>query len=365
MNQKKNILIAGGGTGGHIYPAVAIAREILKLDPEVEITFVGSASGLETKIIPKEKFNLLLLPVGKLNYKGGVLEKIKTLFKLPVALIKSGLIVFKYKPIAVLGVGGYASGPFVLVASLLGRNTFLWEPNAFPGMTNRWLSRFVKKCLVVFSEARKVLGEKKSEQVGLPVREEIENLFKLEYRKPATPFKILIFGGSQGARAINNAFCESVLKNKSWLEGFEVIHQTGSTDHKAIVEKYKTVSAPQVTVTEFIYDMHEKYKWADLVICRSGASTVAELSAAKKAGLLIPLPSAADDHQYKNAKVLVDANAAWLIEQKDLTPESLIEKVTEIRNNKEKLELMSEKVGHFFVSQAAKKTAEIILGKRN
>lgn len=359
----KNLIIAGGGTGGHIYPAVAIARAILKKDPEVKIIFVGSSTGLESKIVPKEGFPLLLLPVGKLNYKGGLGQKILTLLKMPIALFQSVRIILKYKPQAVLGVGGYASGPFVFVASLMQKKTFLWEPNVFPGMTNRWLSRFVDRCLVVFSESGNYLKSKAITQVGLPVRSEIEKNHELTMVYNDPTFKILVFGGSQGARAINQNFSEAFMHGGDWLNNTEIIHQTGPYDFFSISEKYKTKASKQMQVTEFIFDMDKKYQWADLVICRAGASTVAELAACKKPSILIPLPTAADDHQYKNAKNLVDADAAELIIQKDLTPETLAKKISELRSQIEKRKTMSQNIAKFFMPQAALKTAEIILNE--
>ena len=356
----KNIVIAGGGTGGHIYPGVAIARACQKIDKNIQIHFVGSKQGLETKIVPKEGFPLHLLDVGKLNYQGHYLQKLITLIKFPMVLIQAARLVLKLKPVAVLGVGGYASGPFVLVASWMGCRTAIWEPNAFPGMTNRWLSRFVKKSFVVFKDAEKYLQSTQIVQVGLPVREAIENMQKSEAQKKS-PFRILVFGGSQGARAINQAVSQAVAQNGEWLNGIEILHQTGSYDFLNVQAEYAKINHPSVQVQEFIYDMEKKYEWADLIICRAGASTVAEVAASGKPAVFIPLPTAADDHQRKNAESLVQKNAAAMILQKDLTPDSLIEKIQFLRDELDVRKEYQKNLQPFYIPNAALKTAELLL----
>jgi UDP-N-acetylglucosamine--N-acetylmuramyl-(pentapeptide) pyrophosphoryl-undecaprenol N-acetylglucosamine transferase len=379
VNSKKNIVIAGGGTGGHIYPGVAIAKALQQIDPQVQIHFVGTPSGLETKIIPREGFPLHLISVGKLNQSGSFLSPLKTLIGLPLAFLKCIKLLLELKPVAVLGVGGYASGPFVLMASFLGPflncKTMIWEPNAYPGMTNRWLSRFVQRCFVVFNESKIFLKSKNIDQVGLPVRKELENIGQLKVsvaQEPNKDFKILIFGGSQGARAINKVvsatILESLQKNNPsslhWLENVKIIHQTGPHDFEEISQQYQNLPAPfkdNILAQAFIYDMDVKYQWADLVICRSGASTVAELAACAKPSVLIPLPTAADDHQKKNALALADKHAAILLEQKLLNAENLIQFVDDLKINIQKRAEMMTQVHTFFVPQAAETIAHKIL----
>lgn len=352
----KTIIIAGGGTGGHIYPALTIARALQTLRPDLCVEFVGTPEGLEAKIIPKHGFKISFIAVGKLNYKGGFLKKIKTLFQLPWAFVKSLALVTEKKPILVLGVGGYASGPFVLASSVLGVPTALWEPNAHPGLTNRILSRFVRKTFLVFEESQKKMKAKKVEVLGLPVREEIERLHSVETEKKDSDgrFHILVFGGSQGAMAINSCVA-AMIKNYNF-ENAEIVHQTGALDFKNIEPMY--AGKGHVKVLEYLYDMENYYMWADLVICRSGASTLAELAAAKKPSILIPLPSAADDHQKKNALSLVSKNAARMIEQKDLTPETLFNLIEELRNQQGALRKMSENIQSFYQPHSARKIAE-------
>lgn len=357
---RKKIVIAGGGTGGHIYPAVAIARALLKKDPDVDIHFVGTAQGLETKIIPREGWPLHTLNVGKLNYAGSYLKKLATVLKIPWSFVQSAALLLDLKPQAVLGVGGYASGPFVLISTLLGFRASLWEPNAIPGLTNRWLSRFVRRSYIVFEEAKKFLHSREVEIVGLPVREVLETGMP-KRNTEADFFHILIFGGSQGARAINRVVSEAILSGYEWRKNIKFIHQTGPLDFAEIKEKYK--DQKQVEVYEYFHDMEKQYAWADLVICRAGASTVAEIAACGKAALFIPLPWAADDHQVKNANTLVDAGAADILLQKDLTQNVLIEKIQSLVKEPKTLKNFESRVKMFYKAKAADRMADLILNQ--
>lgn len=360
---RKNVVIAGGGTGGHIYPGIAIARALKAQHPDFEVHFVGTPTGLENKIVPREGFPLHHINIGKLNHAGGLKSKIMTLLGIPRAFVQSIALLMELKPQAVLGVGGYASGPFVLVASLLGFRTAIWEPNAFPGMTNRWLSRVVGKSFVVFEDAAKFLKSKTISQVGLPIRKEVEDLAQKvpanETGVDKTEFKILVFGGSQGARSINTAVQEAVLKGGSWLENTKIVHQTGPADFAKVSAAYQ--GQTQVTAHEYLYEMEKNYAWADLIICRAGASTVAEVAACGKPAIFIPLPWAADDHQRKNAESLFDQKAAAMILQKDLTPDSLIQKIEALKKDSQAREEMRKNLTKFYKPQAAEKMAELLL----
>jgi UDP-N-acetylglucosamine--N-acetylmuramyl-(pentapeptide) pyrophosphoryl-undecaprenol N-acetylglucosamine transferase len=361
---KKNVVIAGGGTGGHIYPGIAIAHAVKNQHPDYAVHFVGTPTGLENKIVPREGFPLHHISVGKLNHAGGLKSKILTLLGMPRAFIQSIALLMELKPQAVLGVGGYASGPFVLVASLLGFRTAIWEPNAFPGMTNRWLSRFVGKSFVVFEEAAKFLKSEVISQVGLPIRKEVEALATKvaseNMGKKAQEFHILVFGGSQGARSINRAVQEAVLKGGEWLHEVRIIHQTGPEDFATVLEAYKGHS--QVETYDYLYQMEKNYEWADLIICRAGASTIAEVSACGKPAIFIPLPWAADDHQRKNAETLFEQKAADMILQKDLTAEFLIRKIEHLKKDSQAREEMRKNLAKFYKPQAAEKMAELLLG---
>lgn len=353
---KKIIVIAGGGTGGHIYPGIAIARALEKMDPSVEIHFVGTSRGLESKIIPRERFPLHLIESGQLNVSS-LLKKIKTLFKIPVGMWQSVRLLTQLKPLYVIGVGGYASGPFVLAASIIGFNTAIWEPNAMPGMANRFLARFVDKCFVVFDEAVKHLKNKNILRVGMPVRAEIE-LGSVE-PKESSKFHLLSFGGSQGSRVINQCLNAAVMQGGEWTENLSIVHQLGSLDYKDITDKY--AGAPcEVSTFEFIFDMPKYYQWADIVVCRGGASSIAEAAAFGIIPIIVPIP-AADNHQQRNAEALLEKNAGRMILQHDLTPSRLISEIQTLRKDPAMRAEMVQNIKKFYTPQAAEKIAKEIL----
>lgn len=319
-------MIAGGGTGGHIYPAIAIGRAMQKIDPNVVIRFVGTAAGLESKIMQRENLSLDLIQSGKLNFSGSPLQKIITLLKILVGVFQSLGLIVKHRPDFVLGVGGYASAPFVMMASMLGRKTAIWEPNAHPGMANRVLSRFVKSAYLVFVDSKKYLFSSDNKVFGMPLREEIEEEIertgaeKRENSKISDRLTILCFGGSQGSVFLNEKISDFMIKNSDLHEKIYLIHQTGASDFEKIKNKYKTLLSrfngefSPVEVHEFIYDMANQYRKADIQVCRGGASTIAEAAAFGVIPLIIPLP-AADDHQLKNAEVIVKNQAGFLFKQ--------------------------------------------------
>ncbi|MFZ4404138.1 MAG: undecaprenyldiphospho-muramoylpentapeptide beta-N-acetylglucosaminyltransferase [Pseudobdellovibrionaceae bacterium] len=356
------IIIAGGGTGGHIYPGLAIGQALQKNDPLVQVHFVGTAQGLESKIVPKEGFPLHLIASGKLNYPGQVVKKIKTVFSVLWGFIQSFILLIRLRPQYVIGVGGYASAPFVLVASLCGYSTSLWEPNAHPGLANRWLSYFVKKCFVVFSEAQNFLKCKNIEQVGMPLRAEIEKFAErqdsiFKEKTESETFNILVFGGSQGAQKINDGVAQMLMSEKN-ISDFSVVHQVGPLDfakYKKIYQDFKNVEC-----FEYIFDMPRYYQWADLIICRGGASSLAEAAAYGKVPVIIPLP-AADDHQQKNAESLLSKNAALMILQKNLSVDTLREAIFKFKQNPALRKQVSTNIKTFYTPWAAEKIAKAIL----
>lgn len=358
--KKRIVIIAGGGTGGHIYPGIAIARTIERRHPDVAVHFVGSKGGLEEKIIPREKFPLHTVSVGKLHSSVGRLAQVRTLLGLPLAFLSAVRILFRLKPVAVLGVGGFASGPMLFVSSLFGYRSLIWEPNAYPGLTNRWLARRMDECLLVFEEAGRYLHAKKTTASGLPVR---AAMVPAPRAGGDRPLRVLVFGGSQGARFINNLVSEAV-KQGGWLPGIELVHQTGPLDFARIKESYAG-APPAFQVHEYLHDMDQRYAWADLVVCRAGASTVAEICACQKAAIFIPLPTAADDHQRKNAEVLANAGAAMLCLQNDskneLTPARFRETLIQFRDDRARIARMEEKVRQFQFPNAAEKIADRVL----
>lgn len=359
------VVIAAGGTGGHIYPGLALAEALKKENPNIEIHFVGTARGLENKIVPQAGYPLHKIPIGMLNPSAGIKEILKTLIKLPLAFFRSWQLLRVLKPRFLLGVGGYASGPALFVGSLMGYKSFIWEPNAMPGLANKVLARFVNEAFVVFDEAKKLLSAKKITQVGMPVRSAIESLGE---KNPSSHsnFRLFVFGGSQGARGINNTLSDWLTQKPEALSGMEVIHQTGRLDYeriKAIYQNKGLGDKSPLQVLEYVNDMEEKYLWADLIICRSGTGTLSELAAAGKASILIPFPYAADNHQQKNAEVLVRANAAEMILNKDLNVESLSRAVESLKANVEKRKSMENNVKQFYQARAGQKLAKMLLEK--
>jgi UDP-N-acetylglucosamine--N-acetylmuramyl-(pentapeptide) pyrophosphoryl-undecaprenol N-acetylglucosamine transferase len=356
----RGVVIAGGGTGGHIYPAIAIAQALRKMDPKIPIDFVGTQKGLETKIVPRENFPLHFVNVGALNGVGIVI-KLTTLLILPLAILQAAILLFKLRPKIVLGVGGYASGPVMLAGILmrpfLGLRLALFEPNAFPGLTNRWLAKLVDDSFTNFEVTTKFF--KSPHVVGIPVREGL-------MAQPVTNhqnLRVLIFGGSQGAHGINVTVLDAMKKSQAgagWLQGVEIVHQIGARDFKEMDEEYKKLQPPNVTWFEFLYDMPERYKWCDLVICRAGASTLAELAACQKAAVLVPFPFAADNHQKENAEAMVKRNAAVMILQNDFTADKLIDVITQFRKNPERTKTFEREIGKFYRPQSAEKIAVCI-----
>lgn len=362
------VLIAGGGTGGHIYPAISIARALLEIDSKICVEFVGTPQGLETRLIPAAGFQIHTISVGRLNRNVGLKEQIKTLFFLPVAIIKSFLLVRQFAPDCVLGVGGYASGPLVFAAAVMNYRTYIWEPNAYPGLANRILSRFVKHALVVFEEAARHLNCRKITRVHMPVRKEIEEsglLPKIKSLTATGPFRILVFGGSQGSRAINNCLVEAVRRGGDWLDGVEIVHQTGSIDYARIRDEYALIKNNQVQVLEYLNDMPARYTWSHLVICRAGTGTISELAASAKAAVLIPYPQAADDHQTKNAQALVDIGAAEILPQASLSPESLTALIKSLKGNAEKILQLEQNIKKFHKPNAAYEIAKTMISECN
>jgi UDP-N-acetylglucosamine--N-acetylmuramyl-(pentapeptide) pyrophosphoryl-undecaprenol N-acetylglucosamine transferase len=330
------VIIAGGGTGGHIYPGIAIAQEVRRRDREAEVVFVGTARGLETRIVPQEGFRLELIDVAALK-RVGWLGRIRSLLLLPRSFLAVGSLIRRVRPEVVIGVGGYASGPVVLVAALMGVPTMVAEQNALPGFTNRVLARFVRAAAVTFAETQRYFGGR-AEVTGNPVRAEF---FDLPARPAAPAAHLLITGGSQGARAINEALIGAIPLLAAARDRLTLTHQTGEADH-ARVERAYAGSGLRAEVVPFIARMVDQIAGADLVICRAGATTVAELAAAGKPAIMIPFPFAADDHQRRNAEAIERAGAGRLIPQSELTPERLAAEVLALLDDPARRERMAE-----------------------
>ncbi len=348
-----SVIIAGGGTGGHIYPGIAIAQEFKRRNANCKVVFVGTARGLENKIVPREGFDLELIAVAAL--KGvSIVKRTKSLLMLPKSFLAVRSLIKKYHPEVVIGVGGYASGPMVLIASLMGVPTLIAEQNALPGFTNRMLSRFVKAAAVSFAEAKAFFGNK-AEITGNPVRAEF---FAIAPRPKSETTNIVITGGSQGARAINNAMLEALPLLEGYKEKLSIVHQTGELDFEKIKAAYAK-SPMKAEVKPFIEKIVDEFANADVVICRAGATTVAELAAAGRPALMIPFPLAADDHQRKNAEAVERAGAGRIILQSDLSGDRLAKELLALIMDTEKLAAMSvanKKLAH---PDAAAKVVDI------
>ncbi|MFN3455540.1 MAG: undecaprenyldiphospho-muramoylpentapeptide beta-N-acetylglucosaminyltransferase [Pseudobdellovibrio sp.] len=360
--KNKKIIIAGGGTGGHIYPAISIAEALWKKAPQTEILFVGTPLGLESKILSKLNYKLELIQSGKLNFKGQIFQKIKTLIKIPVGILQSIGIILKFKPDVVLGVGGYASAPMLMAAVLCGKKTMIWEPNAHPGMANRILSKFVPRAYLVFDEAKKYMQSREQIVLGMPLREEIENKSQREVleHKDSSVFTILCFGGSQGSQFLNDKLSDFVLSHPELHNKIRVFHQTGSLDYQRIKNKYRSVSC--VEVFEYIYDMPRYYQQADVLFCRGGASTLSEAAAFGVVPIVVPLP-AADDHQQRNAEALVGVGAAYMLLQKQFDAKEFENILLNLMSDSSLKNRMSEKLKHKAPIGASQNIARDILAR--
>jgi len=316
-----SLLIAGGGTGGHLYPGVAVARELMARVPGAAVTFVGTAAGIEARVIPREGLTLETIRSAGLKGKSPV-ALLRGLLLLPLSALDAWRVITRRRPSVVIGVGGYSSGPVVALAALRGVPTMLMEQNATPGLTNRLLSRLVRTAAVTYEESLATFGSK-AFVAGNPVRPEF---FAPGSDAPAASgrTRVLVFGGSQGAHPINVAMAEAAAPLAAATPGVEVTHQTGERDLAMVREAYAAAGLA-ARVEPFLYEMDREMRAADVIVCRAGATTLAELTAAGRAAILIPLPTATDDHQRKNADALVRQGAARVIDQRELTGARLAE----------------------------------------
>ena len=331
------IVIAGGGTGGHLYPGIAVAREFLRRRPDTVVTFAGTARGIEARVVPREGFELDVLRSAGL--KGtSARALVSGLSLLPLSAMDAWRILSRRRPDLVIGVGGYSSGPVVALAASRGIPTLLLEQNAAPGFTNRTLAHVVSAAAVTFESTVGYFG-RRGFVAGNPVRPE----FFSERRDEAAnvPPKVLIFGGSQGAHAINVAGVEAAARLAAHRGGLAITHQTGERDLEFVRDGYRRAGL-DARVEPFLFAMEREITSADLVISRAGATTIAELTAAARPSVLVPLPTAADDHQRKNAEVLREAGAARVIEQKDLSGDRLALTIVELIEDAHALRRMSD-----------------------
>ncbi len=342
--RKIRCIIAGGGTGGHLFPGIAIARELGARSKNASVLFVVGRKRMESEILQKHGFQVTFIQVEGLKGRG--LKKGITVFAmLPKSLFQSMAIIRDFKPSIVVGVGGYSAGPFCLAARILGVPTAIHEQNSYPGLTNRLLAPVVDRILISFPESGPFFKNRKTILTGNPIRRELlsppENAPSLKKH-----FTILVVGGSQGASAINSAFVKTCGILKDSARDFDFIHQTGKQDHERVLEKYRATgfesSALETRVMPFIEDMTAAYHRADMVVSRAGATTLFELAALGKPSVLIPYPYATNGHQETNARSLVRLGGAEMVMQESLCGEKLADIISTCMDHPQKLEKMGK-----------------------
>lgn len=346
-------MIAGGGTGGHLFPALAVAEAFKDREPGNEILFVGSRRGLEAGIVAREGYALKTIEVASVKGKP-VWGKLRSLMAVPKSLLQSGSLLRSFKPDIVLGVGGYASGPVVLTAWAMGYHTAIHEQNIFPGLSNRILGRFVDRIFISFADSSRHFSRGKTLLTGNPVRGMIRSPGFLQERKPGAKFTLLIFGGSQGAHHLNQAVEEALIYLRDWKERLHIIHQTGEKDYREVQEAYRREEF-EAEVHPFIHAMDRAYALADLVLCRAGATTLFELMTTGLPAILVPYPYAANDHQTLNAKTMVDVGAAVLVANGDLTGVHLSRILKELIEDPPRLKKMGKRAAALAQPDAAQK----------
>ncbi len=335
------LLVAGGGTGGHLFPGIAVAEAVVAAGGEV--LFVGTERGIEKRLVPAAGFPLELLKVSGLK-RMGFGKTLLGMLRLPAAFWGARAILRRFAPDVVLGVGGYASGPMVMTAALSGVPSAIQEQNSVPGFTNRVLGRFVNNVFVGFDDAGHHFAAHKVVHTGNPVRATfVSAVARQTSRNVSDQPTLLVVGGSQGARAVNDRVVDAMAILSRRGQAPRLVHQSGTADLESLQQRYASLGlSGSVEVKAFIEDMAATYCAADLVVARAGALTLAELAMVKKPAVLIPLPTAADDHQTKNAEAFARAGAAELLTQNDATPERLADAIARLLSDREGLLRMGE-----------------------
>jgi UDP-N-acetylglucosamine--N-acetylmuramyl-(pentapeptide) pyrophosphoryl-undecaprenol N-acetylglucosamine transferase len=356
------VVIAGGGTGGHLFPGLAVARALKARDPEAQVSFAGTSAGIEARVIPGTEFPLDVIRSAGLKGKS-IVARARGAALLPLGGVDAWRLIARRKPDVVIGVGGYSSGPVVALAALRGIPTMVLEQNAVPGLTNRLLASLVSRAAVTYEASLKYFGTKGFVS-GNPVRRE----FLEGHDDPghdaafsATQVRVLVFGGSQGAHAINMALVEAAPRLAATAVDF--VCQTGVRDFDLVREAFERHRV-QGRVERFIDAMDREMKAAGLVVSRAGATTLAEVTAAGRPSILIPLPTATDDHQRHNARTLEAAGAAELLEQKDLTGERLAERILALAGDREKRRRMSVAARQLARPRAADDIVDAVMALR-
>jgi len=344
------LVIAGGGTGGHLFPGIAVAREVKARLEHATILFVVGQKRMETDILSRSGFEATPIDIEGIKGRGWK-KGLPVLMKLPKSLLQSVFIIRRFSPSFALGVGGYSAGPFCVAAKLMRIPTAIHEQNSYPGVTNRLLSKVVDRVFISFEESRSYFQKKAVMLTGNPVRRE---LFLIRANKPETPDKltVLVVGGSQGAQAINKIFVEALEILCGQGKKIEVIHQTGKGDYERVIGDYQTRGL-KGEIAPFITDMGDAYSRADMVVSRAGATTIFELAALGKPSILIPFPYATNRHQEINAGALVRSGGAEMILQEDLTAEGMASVLIKYMDNRQALKRMGERAREIGKTDAA------------
>lgn len=334
------LVLAGGGTGGHLFPGLAVAAEFTKRDKDTQVLVIGTGRPIEKTI--KWPDNFILKKITAKGLKGAsVFGRLQSLIRIPVGIIQSMYFLFQFKPNLVFCLGGYSAGPVGLASKLLGIPSAIHESNSVPGLTNKLLGRFVNLVFVGFESAGSFFSSLKVRAVGNPVRVEIIKAGEAQVSKEKTGFSLLVLGGSQGSHAINTGLAEAAVIIKDSGRDIEIMHQSGKADLESIRQAYEEAGI-NAHVDAFIQDMVSAYENADLVLARAGALTVAELATMGKPAVFVPLPTAADNHQEANALSLVDIGGAEMILEKNLTPQFLAETLESLMDDPDKLDKMGK-----------------------
>ncbi len=358
------VVIAGGGTGGHLFPGIALAEELLTRAPNRhDVLFVGTEKGIESRVIPQSGWKLECIEITGLK-NVGFWKFLKGTWGLPKSVIQALSILRKYKPDVVVGVGGYASGPVAVAAWVLGIPIGVQEQNAFPGYTNRMLGYFAEVIFTAFPEASRHLPKDKVQMLGTPIRRKLLDNY-LKSTIPHEKFNLLVFGGSQGSQILNKKMMDAVPFLKNVNDKMCIQHQTGEKDLHWVQQEYQRFGC-LASVTGFIKDMSQAYAQADVIVCRAGATTLSELTVARRAAILVPFAAAADNHQVLNARSLVEAGAASMILENELTGERLAKEIVALMNTecRRKMERAAGMLGR---PQAAKEIIDVlveIVGRR-
>ena len=337
---KKRVVIAGGGTGGHLYPGIALARALMRHDMNIEISFVGTQKGLEAKVLPREGFNLKTIVSAGLLGKNKIARWVSW-FKLPIGTAQSICFLIRKRPGLVVGVGGYASGPLVLSAWILRIPILIHEQNSISGMTNKWLGKIADKIAISFKESSESFPKDKVEVTGNMIREEFCQSKEKSPSRTEGPFRVLVLGGSQGSHSINMAMVDALQSLSNQKEGLHITHQTGEADFERVRKKYKENNFSS-DIRPFIDDMGDQYRKASLVLCRAGATTLAEVTACGKMSVLVPFPHAAHNHQEKNARILEAANAGELVMDEELSGPRIAKSIIQAMEEPGRLETMEK-----------------------